>query len=181
MPEEMRAEGMNENEKGLVDRAAILERWNVRNKRVLDLGAGPLAIVAARDFNCRVTTIDISEEKLQAVRRDAEMTGLSEKISFEHGDACALSYPDRSFEVVIGYGLLHHLEPARREGCIREAVRVARELVIFAEMNAEGFKKIHELDEFTRVDLGWLERVLDAYGHREKYRGRLMNVYALPR
>ena len=172
---------MKENEKGLVDRAAILERWNVRNKRMLDLGAGPLAIVAARDFNCTVTTVEIAAEKLEEATREVEAEGLQARIAVEHGDACSLSYPDKSFEVVIGYGVLHHLEPADREKCIREAVRVASELTIFAELNADGFKKIHELDEFTPVDLGWLERALAACGDLERYYGRLMHVFVVSR
>lgn len=172
---------MQENEKGLVDRAAILSRWNVRHKRMLDLGAGPLAIIAARDFNCTVTTVEIAAAKREEATREVEAEGLQDRITVEYGDARSLSYPDRSFEVVIGYGVLHHLEPADREKCIREAVRVAIELIIFAELNADGFTKIHELDEYTPVDLVWLERALAACGHVERYYGRLMNVYVVSR
>jgi ubiquinone/menaquinone biosynthesis C-methylase UbiE len=177
----MYAEAMQENEKGLVDRAAILSRWKVRHKRVLDLGAGPLAIIAARDFQCTVTTVEIAAEKREEANREVEAEGLQAWIAVEYGDARSLSYPDRGFEVVIGYGVLHHLEPAGREQCIREAVRVASELVIFAELNADGFKKIHELDEFIPVDLGRLERALAGYGAMERYYGRLMHVYVVSR
>jgi ubiquinone/menaquinone biosynthesis C-methylase UbiE len=172
---------MREDEKGFVDRAAILERWKVRHKRVLDLGAGQLAIIAARDFNCTVTTVEIAVEKIEEANREVEAEGLQARIAVEHGDVRSLLFPDRSFEVVIGYGVLHHLEPADREQCIREAVRVASELVIFAELNADGFKKIHELDEFTPVDLAWLERALVELGELERYYGRLMNVYVVSR
>jgi tRNA A58 N-methylase Trm61 len=172
---------MREDEKGFVDRAAILERWKVRHKRVLDLGAGPLTIIAARDFNCVVTTVEIAPEKREEVNQEVEAEGLQARIAVELGDVRSLSYPNRSFEVVIGYGVLHHLEPVDREQCIREAVRVASELVIFAELKAEGFKKIHELSEFTPVDLTWLERALAAYGDLERYYGRLMHVYAVSR
>jgi ubiquinone/menaquinone biosynthesis C-methylase UbiE len=177
----MCAEAMQENEKGLVDRAAILKRWKVWHKRVLDLGAGPLTIIAARDFDCVVTTVEIAVEKIEEANREVEAEGLQAQITVEHGDARSLSYPNRSFEVVIGYGVLHHLEPAGREKCVREAVRVASELVIFAELNADGFKKIHELDEFTPVDLAWLERALAACGELERYYGRLMHVYVVSR
>jgi cyclopropane fatty-acyl-phospholipid synthase-like methyltransferase len=50
---------------------------------VLDIGAGPLAIIAARDFNCKVTNIEISEEALSEAKIDAEKEGLEEKIIFE--------------------------------------------------------------------------------------------------
>jgi ubiquinone/menaquinone biosynthesis C-methylase UbiE len=177
----MCAEAMREDEKGFVDRAAILERWKVRHKRVLDLGAGPLTILAARDFDCMVTTVEIAAEKREEANREVEAEELQAQITVEHGDARSLLFPDRSFEVVIGYGVLHHLEPADREKCIREAVRVASELVIFAELNADGFKKIHELDEFTPVDLAWLARALAEFGELERYYGRLMNVYVVSR
>lgn len=73
----------------------------MRTKTLLDIGAGLLAIIAARDFNCTVTTIDVAEDKLQEATHDAEMGGLGALITVEHGDASALSYPDRSFEGVI--------------------------------------------------------------------------------
>jgi ubiquinone/menaquinone biosynthesis C-methylase UbiE len=171
---------LRENDKGLIARAEILRRWNVRDKHILDIGAGPLSIIAAREFNCTVTTIDVSEDKLREVTHDVGLEGLGAQIIVEHGDATALSYPDRSFEVVIIYGTLHHIEPLKRTQCIHEVARVTKELVIIAELNADGFRTIHEFDEFTPVDLDWLERAMHPLGGVEKYQGRLMNVYALP-
>jgi ubiquinone/menaquinone biosynthesis C-methylase UbiE len=173
------AEELEENEKGLIARAAILKRWNVRNKHILDIGAGLLAIIAARDFNCTVTTIDVSEDTLLGAKRDAESEGVAGQIFFEHEDATALSYSDGSFAVVVSYGTLHHIEPADRMKLILEARRVAKEMVIVAELNADGFRKIHEFDDFTAVDLTWLERELNTLGEVDKYEGRLMNVYTL--
>jgi cyclopropane fatty-acyl-phospholipid synthase-like methyltransferase len=173
------AEELEENEKGLIARAAILKRWNVRNKHVLDIGAGLLAIIAARDFNCTVTTIDVAEDKLREVKHDVGAEGLAAQITVENEDATALSYSDGSFAVVISYGTLHHIEPADRMKLILEAHRVAKEMVIVAEVNADGFRKIHEFDDFTAVDLIWLESELNTLGDVDKYEGRLMNVYTL--
>ena len=170
---------MKEDSEGLIERAEILTRWDVRNKHVLDIGAGPLAIIAARDFNCVVTNIDISEDALITAKRDAEKEGLVGQITFEKGDATALSYPDRSFDVVISYGVLHHVALSRRIKFIQEVCRVAKEMVIVVELNAYGFRKIHEFDDFTAVDLNWLERALKATGNVDTYQGRLMNVYTL--
>jgi ubiquinone/menaquinone biosynthesis C-methylase UbiE len=170
---------LEENEKGLIARSEILRRWNIHDKTVLDIGAGPLSIIAARDFNCTVTTVDVSAEKLREAQHEVELEGLEAQITVEYGDATALLYPDRSFDVVIGYGILHHIMPERRVTLIEEAYRVAKELVIIAELNAAGFRKIHESDDFTAVDLEWLERALHLVGGVETYQGRLMNVYAL--
>jgi len=177
---EMHDERLKEDEEGRIERAEILKWWGVRDKHVLDIGVGKLAIIAARDFNCSVTTIDVSEDKLQDAKRDAEMEGLEEKITVEHGDATELSYPDDSFDVVISYGALHHVAIESRNKFIQEIRRVAKERVIVVELNAKGFKHIHEFDDFTAVDLDWLERTLKAFEEVDIYKGTLMHVYALP-
>ncbi|MBN1454775.1 MAG: class I SAM-dependent methyltransferase [Methanomicrobia archaeon] len=170
---------MEEDERGIIKRAEILRRWNVRGKHILDIGTGPLAIVAAREFDCRVTTIDVFEEAVREARREVECAGLSDRITVEQADATALPYPDRCFEVVIGFGILHHIEPLQRLRLLHEAARVASESVILAELNVAGFKKIHEFEEYTPVDLTWLEQALKTFGAVETYEGRLMNVYVL--
>ncbi|MHC1600232.1 MAG: class I SAM-dependent methyltransferase [Candidatus Methanospirareceae archaeon] len=170
---------MKEDSEGLIERAEILTRWNVRNKHVLDIGAGPLAIIAARDFNCNVTNIDISEDALITAKRDAEQEGLVGQIRFEKGDATALSYPDRSFDVVISYGVLHHVALSRRMKFLQEVCRVAKEMVIVVELNADGFKQFHAFSNFTAVDPNWLEQALKSLGEVEVYQGTLMDVYTL--
>lgn len=175
---EMQDERLKEDEEGRIERAEILRRWGVRDKHLLDIGVGQLAIIAARDFNCTVTSIDVAEDKLEEAERDAETEGLAAKITVEHGDATELSYPDKSFEVVISYGALHHIAMESRKKFIQEIRRVAKEKVIVVELNAQGFKHIHEFDDFTAVDLDWLERTLKAQGDVEIYKGTLMTVYA---
>ena len=171
----MAGKRLEEDAEGLIERAAILKRWKVENKTVLDIGAGPLATIAARDFHCTVTNIDIFEDAL----RDAERDSDSERITFEIGDATSLSYPDRSFDVVISYAVLHHIEVDKRRKFIQEAYRVSKEKCIIAEFTSEGFDKIHAVSDFKAVDLEWLERELNSLGEVDKYSGTLMNVYTL--
>jgi len=134
---------MKEGLSGLTERAEILEKGKVRNKTLLDIGTGPLAIIAARDFNCQVTNIDISEEALKDAQKEAERAGIAQKINFEKEDATNLSYQDNTFNVVISYGALHHNPPDKRERFIREAYRVAKEKVILSELTEIGFKQLH--------------------------------------
>ncbi len=168
---------LEEDAEGLIERAEILKRWKVENKTVLDIGAGPLAAIAARDFHCTVTNIDISEDALRDRKRDAKEA--AKRITFEIGDATSLSYSDRSFDVVISYAVLHHIEVDERRKFIQEAYRVAKEKCIIAEFTSEGFAKIHAVSDFKAVDLEWLERELNSLGEVDKYSGTLMNVYTL--
>ena len=170
---------LKEDSEGLIERAEILKRWEVKDKFLLDLGAGPLAIIAARDFNCTVTNIDISEGALSDAKRDAANEGVAGRIRFEKGDATSLPYPNGCFEVVISYGVLHHIEIAKRRRFIQEACRVASEKIIVAELTLEGFQRIHAVSNFKAVDLEWLETELKSFGEVDKYVGTLMNVYTL--
>jgi ubiquinone/menaquinone biosynthesis C-methylase UbiE len=174
----MQSDQLKEDSEGLIERAEILKRCKVENKTVLDIGAGPLAVIAARDFHCTVTNIDISEDALRDAKRDAEEA--AKRITFEIiCDATSLSYPNRSFDVVISYAVLHHIELDERRKFIQEAYRVAKEKVIVAEFTSEGFDKIHAVSDFKAVDLEWLERELNSLGEVDKYTGMIMNVYVL--
>jgi len=175
----MQREKLKEDAEGLIERAEILRWGEVNNKVLLDVGAGPLAIIAARDFNCTVTNIDVSEDALVDARRDAEKEGLAEQIVFEHGDATSLSSPNGSFDVVICYGALHHIEPEGRRKCLHELHRVAKEKVIIVEFTPEGFAEFHAFSSYKHVDLDWLEHELNSLGEVETYSGTLMNAYTL--
>lgn len=175
----MQYEKLKEDSEGLIERAEILKRWAVKDKLLLDIGAGPLAIIAARDFNCTVTNIDISEGALSDAKRDAANEGVAGRIRFDKVDATSLPYPNGCFEVVISYGVLHHIEIEKRRRFIQEACRVASEKVIVAELTLEGFQRIHAVSNFQVVDLEWVETELNSFGEVDKYVGTLMNVYTL--
>ncbi len=172
---------LKEDEDGLVERREILQHWELGGKSLLDIGVGPLSIIAARDFNCRVTNIDISVTALKNAERDARAEGVADRIHYELGDATALRYDDASFDAVISYGALHHIEPGKRNDFVEEVYRVAREMVIIAELNDAGFMRIHGgTGEFQAVDTRWLERKLRSCdGLLDKYTGTAMTIYVL--
>ena len=160
-----------------MDRKQVLKLGDVNDKALLDVGGGPLAVIAARDFNCRVTTIDISARALESAHQEAVQAGLEERIKFSQQDATDLGWPENSFAIAISYAALHHVPVLRRERFLQELFRVARERIIIAEYTSSEFKRIHPGGEYESVDLQWLENSLRRLGKTERHRGDQMNVY----
>jgi len=158
------------------DRTKLLEIGKVRNKSLLDIGVGPLAIIAAKDFNCDVTSIDIDEDKLKEAKQGIIKKKLENKIHIEKQDATHISYSDNKFDISISYGALHHTPIEKRGKFISELYRVSKEKIIIAEFNKLGFP--HSEDEYKRVDLNWLEKKLNLLSLKvDKHQGKEMNVY----
>lgn len=100
----------------------------IQNRPILDVGTGTgrAALLLARG-GARVIGVDASDEMLAEARRRAAEEGV--RVSFQAGDAHALSFPERSFDVVVSLRVLMHAPDPKR--CIAELCRVADQLVIF--------------------------------------------------
>ena len=100
----------------------------VRGLRVLDVGTGTgrAALLLARE-GAAVVGVDASDEMLGIARRRATEEGAS--VSFARGDAHALDFPDRSFDVAVSLRVLMHAPQWRT--CLEELCRVSRRLVVF--------------------------------------------------
>jgi len=98
-----------------------------RGRRILDVGTGTgrAALLLSR-AGAAVTAIDPSEEMLRVARQRAVEQRLD--VVFGVGDAHALEFPDRTFDVVVSLRVLMHTPGWRT--CLGEMCRVARELVI---------------------------------------------------
>ena len=156
-------------------RVEVLERGRVRGKTLLDIGAGPLSFIAARSFNCKVTNIDVSKQALKEAEKEAKREKLN--IEFECADATDLPYEDNTFDIVISYAALHHIDVVRRKDFVCETYRVAREKLIIAEYNKMGFNQVHSENNYESVNLDWLEKELNILGRAEKYFYKLLNIY----
>lgn len=88
----------------------------VRGKRLLDLGcgAGESSVYFALN-GARVDAVDISPEFIAVLRRLAARHGV--EIASRIAPAEALPFPDATFDLVFGNGVLHHVElvPALKE------------------------------------------------------------------
>lgn len=71
-------------------------------KHVLDVGSGvggPSRYIA-REFGCRVTGIDLTDEYCRVATMLAERVGLSDLVSYRQGDALNLPFSDSTFDIV---------------------------------------------------------------------------------
>lgn len=87
-------------------RAATLELARAAGldaaKRVLDVGSGVggTSRCLAKEFGCRVTGIDLTEEYCRAAALLTSKTGLADLVDYRQGDATNLRFDDASFDVV---------------------------------------------------------------------------------
>jgi len=90
---------------------------------VLDVGCGTGCLAAALTQRCQIKQlrgVDFSSAYIEyATRRNRDP-----KITYEVGDACALAYPDHSFDRVLSLLMLHFVP--RADQAIAEMRRVAR-------------------------------------------------------
>jgi SAM-dependent methyltransferase len=92
-----------------------------RPRRILEVGCGEgivLATLAARLPGTRLDGLELDETALEEARARCP------RATLVRGDACAVPFEDRSFDLVVCLEVLEHLpEPAR---ALRELRRVAR-------------------------------------------------------
>ena len=100
----------------------------IKDRAIVDVGTGTgrAAILMARG-GARVTAVDASDQMLDVARKRAAEEGL--KIRFTRGDAHALQFADREFDVAICLRVLMHAPEWQQ--CLAELCRVAERLVIF--------------------------------------------------
>ncbi len=91
------------------------------DKQLLEYGCGTGGNSAFRENNTKITGIDISPEGIAAAQEAALRSG--HDIEYYVMDAENLQFEDNSFDVVIGTGILHHLD--LEEAC-SELSRVLR-------------------------------------------------------
>jgi len=95
---------------------------------ILDVGTGPgyLPIaIARRSSGIRVVGIDLSRPLIRMARKNAAREGLSDRLTFEVGNAARLRFADESFDMVISTGVVHSLR--NPVAVLREMRRVLKE------------------------------------------------------
>jgi 2-polyprenyl-3-methyl-5-hydroxy-6-metoxy-1,4-benzoquinol methylase len=83
---------------------------DIRGKQLLDFGCGMgEETVYFASLGAHVTSIDISEVGIEITRRRAERNGLSDRVDARVMRADPTEFPDASFDMIHGLGILHHL------------------------------------------------------------------------
>lgn len=79
--------------------------------KILDVGTGPgyLPIEIAKLVSeIEVIGIDVSKDMVKIARRNAEKSGVQERVRFEHIDANKMRYQDSYFDLMVSTGSFHH-------------------------------------------------------------------------
>jgi len=126
------------------EQARVLANFigRIQDRRILDVGTGTGR--AARQLaagGAMVTAIDASDAMLAVARQKAASESL--RVNFLRGDAHALDFRDRSFDVVVSLRVLMHTPQWQR--CVAELCRVAERLVIVDYPSTAGFARLESL------------------------------------
>ncbi|MDE3154971.1 MAG: class I SAM-dependent methyltransferase [Acidobacteriota bacterium] len=99
---------------------------------VLDVGSGiggPARTLAA-EFGCRVTGLDLTEEFCRAAELLTGWVGISDRVSFRHGNALHVPFDEASFDIVWSQNSMMNIED--KAALFREVRRVLRPGGLFA-------------------------------------------------
>jgi SAM-dependent methyltransferase len=116
---------------------------DLRGLAVVDLGCGQgeEAVYLAK-LGAHVTAIDIATTGIEIARRRASHNGVADRVNLVVGRVDPTPFPDRSFDVIHGIGIMHHVgvEPSVEE--IRRLLKPGGRAVFFEHMgNCPAFER----------------------------------------
>ncbi|MCP4763948.1 MAG: class I SAM-dependent methyltransferase [archaeon] len=173
------------------ERRIFIKQVEVKNKNVLDVGAGrgKMSILLAKEFKCAsITCIDPNQENLDLAYESARLEGFEEKVKYMKRDARSSQFPDKHFDIVLCFNVLHHVEKEDREKVLHELFRITKEELIISDLSEYGAKIfdqfIHKEENHSliRVDLKWLEKEISTLSKEFKINERklFMNYICKP-
>lgn len=137
--------------------------WDGKGK-ALDIGCGnaPLAIELARRCPAaHVTGIDYWGRKWEyskgVCQRNAEIEGVTERVTFQKASAAALPFEDTCFDAVVSNLVFHEVGEVRdKRKLIREALRVVKNGGAFAFQDLFLVKKYYgDVDDLAETIKSW--------------------------
>lgn len=130
-----------------IETAQLLKKRHIAAKldirpgmHVLDIGSGwgGLGLYIAKQFDCRVTGVTLSEEQLKLSRARVSDAGLEDRVNFELRDYRLL---DETYDRIVSVGMLEHVGQFH----YREYFRKVRELLA-----PDGVALIHTIARMNK-------------------------------
>ena len=132
---------------------------NVRGKRVLDYacGFGMLGVYLSSS-GADVCGFDLSSSAVEVAKEAALKYGLPAK--FEQMDATDLAYPNGHFDLVVGFGVIHHVDEISRRcrsasSCLKTQRQSGVSRDALGQSSLQFHPQIHYGEMPTRVTLHW--------------------------
>ncbi len=142
--------------------------WDGEGK-ALDIGCGnaPLTVSIAKKYpNAEITGIDYWggawEFSRGVCETNAEIEGISDRVTFERASASALPFDDEAFDVAVSNLVFHEIRSSRdKTDVIKEALRVVRKGGKFVFQDLFLWKRVYgEVDDLLETIRSWgIERV----------------------
>lgn len=117
--------------------------------QILDVGTGTAQIpieLCRREFDGRVTAIDLSQQMLNVGRRNVDNSGFADAIVLAKVDAKQMPFADASFDIVMSNSIVHHIP--KPVFVLREMLRVLRDeglLFVRDLMRPDDVAAVHSL------------------------------------
>jgi ubiquinone/menaquinone biosynthesis C-methylase UbiE len=154
-----------------IDRLAELCHIN-QDTRILNVGCGTggNSCYLANRYGCTVVGIDIAEHMVAQAQERAESLELTDRVTFQVGDAYDLEFPEASFDAVLTVFVSQFLDPTRAYPGFRRVLKprgylginemyraddVPQEVLPKVEEGEEVFREMTELPFTLRSPSTW--------------------------
>lgn len=134
-----------------------------RQGRLLDIGTGPGRLLVALHRlapELALTGLDVSPAMVEQARHNLAAAGLAAQVEVVTGDAAALPFADRSFDLVVSTGSIHHWkQPAAALNDIHRVLRAGGWALLYdivSDTPAEVLRETRRRFGRLRTTLFWL-------------------------
>ncbi len=142
-----------QSKKGAIDLTKKLLKFVELNGKqdFLEAGCGNGLVTKylAEKYGASVTGIDIDPQQIELARKEAE--GM-QNISYLEADTTSLPFEDRKFDIVLSFGVLHHIE--NWLDALKEIKRVLKPGGYFLYADIIYPEKITSMDRSSNMSFG---------------------------